>query len=77
MPTSRPSGLPDPGAARRVISEALKELAGRTADQMQHHANATSLVPYDVRDWLVNMENVLPFLPGDFKAFRAESPFHG
>jgi hypothetical protein len=34
-------GLPDPDAARLVISEALTDLAGRIADQMQHHANAT------------------------------------
>ncbi|MFF2515933.1 hypothetical protein [Streptomyces sp. NPDC058086] len=53
-----------------MISEALTELAGRIADQMQHHANATPRVPYDLRDWLVNMENVLSRLPGDFKKFK-------
>jgi hypothetical protein len=70
MPSSQHTGLPDPDAARRVISEALTDLAGRIADQMQHHANATPRVPYDVRDWLVNMENILSRLPGDFKKFK-------
>ncbi|MGW0883567.1 hypothetical protein [Streptomyces sp. NPDC002671] len=75
MPSSQHTGLPDPDAARRVISESLTDLAGRIADQMQHHANAMPRVPYDVRDWLLNMENVLSRLPGDFKKFKAISPY--
>ncbi|MFE4824889.1 hypothetical protein ACFRFU_52925 [Streptomyces sp. NPDC056704] len=71
MPSSQHTGLPDPDAARRVISESLTDLAGRIADQMQHHANATPRVPYDLRDWLVNMENILSRMPGDFKKFKA------
>ncbi|MEU0634479.1 hypothetical protein ABZ355_45455, partial [Streptomyces sp. NPDC005989] len=64
MSTNCHTGLPDPDAARRVIGESLTEVAGLLADEVQRHANAAPIVPYDLRFWFVCLSDTFPNIPG-------------